>query len=154
MGAGEEAPPRVHTSAMPALVPALAPASLLCGRVNTLKLLSMKLEVTSRPRAGHAAMPNPVPQLVVKVGSGTRVPTSTALRGEEGDDICNEHMGGNADTRSGVGGVMSLPHFNAHFLFSAIKSQRYLMLVAPSKHVVVDLVVGILLVGCKPNICK
>ncbi len=118
----------MHTSAMPAHVPAPAPASLLGGRVNTLKVLSMKLEVTTRPRVGQTAIPNPAPQLVAKVGSGTRVATSTAMRGEKGDDICNEHMGGNADTRSGGGGVTSLQHFNAHVRFSAIKSQRNLML--------------------------
>ncbi len=52
MGAGEEAPPRVHTSARPAPAPAPALAPLLRGRANTLNVLSLSSEVTSRPRMG------------------------------------------------------------------------------------------------------
>ena len=70
MGAREEAPPRVHTRARPAPAPAPAPAPLLRGRANTLNVLSLWSEVTRRPRAGHAAMPNPFPQWVLRAGSG------------------------------------------------------------------------------------
>ena len=53
--------------------------------VNTLNVLSLKLEVTNRPRAGHAAMPTPSPHCVRRVGSGTRASRPTP-RGSEGGE--------------------------------------------------------------------
>jgi hypothetical protein len=74
MGAGEEAPPRVPTSAKPAPspAPALTATPLLRGKVNTLNVLSLVLEVTSRPRVGQTAMPTPSPHMVFRAGTGTR----------------------------------------------------------------------------------
>ncbi len=89
MGAGEVAPPRVHTSARPAPVP--APAPLLRGRANTLSVLSSVLEVTTRPRSGDSgqtASPTPYPQQVLRAGSGTRVLRSTCMRRDESADAC------------------------------------------------------------------
>jgi hypothetical protein len=53
----------------------------LMGRLNTLNVLSYSLEVTSRPRSGHTAKPNPGPQQVHNGGSGTRLPRSTCIGG-------------------------------------------------------------------------
>jgi hypothetical protein len=72
MGAGEEAPPRVHTRAKP--VSDTEGALILCGRENTLNMLLLSLEVTSRPRVGQAAKPTPRPHMVLRDGTGTRSP--------------------------------------------------------------------------------
>ena len=70
MGAGEEAPPRVHTGGKPVPVPEVL-LSLL-RRANTLRVLFQRLEVTRRRRIGQTAKPLPLPHLVLKAGSGTR----------------------------------------------------------------------------------
>lgn len=79
IGAGEEPPPRVYRSVSPVPVPAPAPVhvpgQLLRGKANTLNVSSGRLEVTSRPRAGHAAMPTPNPHAVLRAGRCSAVST-------------------------------------------------------------------------------
>jgi hypothetical protein len=80
------------------------------------------------------------------------------MRWEEGDDICNWRTWVVMLTPGRVGGDF----VNATFqrtcsvfgdkITAKVDAGWQWMLVAPSKHVVVDLVVGILLVGCTPNI--
>ena len=66
----QEANPRVHTIARPATVQVPEVVVRLLGRANTLNVLSLLLEVTSRPRVGHAAKPTPKTEVVVRRGKG------------------------------------------------------------------------------------
>ena len=65
MGGGDLAPPRVHTWASfpsPSHPPSLDPS------LHVDRVFLTQSEVTSRPRTGHAARPNPCPHCVLKEG--------------------------------------------------------------------------------------
>ena len=76
MVAGEEVPPRVCIRAKP--LPVTDGVLILCGRAKTLRVLTIRSDVTTRPKAGQTARPTPAPHVVLREGSGIRSPRLTA----------------------------------------------------------------------------
>jgi hypothetical protein len=79
MGVGELAPPKVHTLARPVQAADAWPTLRVDGRANTLRVLSLWLEVTRSPREGQTAKPAPFPHGVARAGSNTKEFRSTAI---------------------------------------------------------------------------